>query len=111
MFDDMMHEVHVNEKWFYMTKVERYYLYKGKVLSLCSCKSKRFIENIMFMGVIVRPRSDSHRQRRMFDGKIGLWPFVKKELAKRNSKNLKAGILVTVPIILTKEEYRKMFFE
>src|SRR5690349_1607478 len=44
----------------------------------------------------------------MFPGKAGIWPFVTKEPAKRNSKNRKAGELVTKPVIVTKEIYSEM---
>ena len=33
-----------------------------------------------------------------FDGKIGIWPFITQEPAKRSSKNRKRGELETKPI-------------
>ena len=48
----------------------------------------------MFLAAVVRPRWDLHRKS-YFDGKIGIWPFVTKEEAKRNSRNRPAGTMVT----------------
>ncbi|XP_057520610.1 uncharacterized protein LOC130800874 [Amaranthus tricolor] len=44
-----------------------------------------------------------------FDGKIGIWPFIIQEPAKRSSKNRKRGELETKPIqSITKEHIRAM---
>ena len=44
-----------------------------------------------------------------FDGKIGIWPFITQEPAKRSSKNRKRGELETKPIqSITKEHIRAM---
>ncbi|ETV88712.1 hypothetical protein H257_00231 [Aphanomyces astaci] len=44
LFDDMMQCVHVDEKWFYATRVKRsYYLAPGEEPPHRTCKSKRFI--------------------------------------------------------------------
>jgi hypothetical protein len=72
MFMDMMHEVHIDEKWYYITKESNmYYLHKKKKAPLRTYKSKRFIEKIMFMGAIARPRYDQYRKQ-CFNDKIGL---------------------------------------
>lgn len=41
----------------------------------------------------------------MFDGKIGLWPFVSYEPAKRGSKIRKAGTVETNPLRVTRDVY------
>ncbi|TBU00910.1 hypothetical protein CWI39_1540p0010 [Hamiltosporidium magnivora] len=74
LFDDLYDYVHVDEKWFYLTK--------------------RFITKIMFMAAVARPRYDAHRNL-YFDGKIGIWQFVYKEPAQRNSKNMAKGTIIT----------------
>ncbi|XP_031120346.1 uncharacterized protein LOC116023482 [Ipomoea triloba] len=62
-----------------------------------TCKSKKFITKVMFLCDVARPRFDLERNE-MFDGKIGMFPFVYKEPAKRRSKNREAGTLETKPI-------------
>ncbi|ETW08077.1 hypothetical protein H310_02442 [Aphanomyces invadans] len=43
-FDDMHEDVHVDEKWFYLTKVKRrYYVYDDEEVAARAVKSKRFI--------------------------------------------------------------------
>ena len=59
-----------------------------------TCQSKRFITKVMFMAAVARPRGDVGSED-YFNGKIGIWPFVYKEAAKRNSKNRTKGTYVT----------------
>lgn len=104
-FFDMFDCVHVDEKWFNLTKIKQtFYLCPDEPDPLRTCKSKRFIEKVMFLAAVARPRFDFSRNKK-FDGKIGIWPFVVKEPARRNSKNRAAGTLVTKPINVTKEVY------
>nr|CCA28033.1 transposon protein putative [Albugo laibachii Nc14] len=57
----------------------------------------------MFLAAVAHPRCepfslpsfDFHRKC-IFDGKVGLWPFVEKYVAKRNSKNRQKGTILTV---------------
>jgi hypothetical protein len=94
-FQPMMDEVHIDEKWFYLTKTNRrYYLAKGEEPPHRTAKSKRFIVKVMFMAAVARPRHDTYRNQ-YFDGKIGIWPFVVKTPAKRGSKNRPAGTMET----------------
>ena len=45
----------------------------------------------------------------MFDGKIGMWPFVTYDPAKYNSKNRPKGTIVTKPIAsVNKDIVREM---
>ncbi|KAH0720220.1 hypothetical protein KY290_005136 [Solanum tuberosum] len=52
----------------------------------------------MFMAVVARHRFDQNGVE-LFSGKIGIFPFVVKEAAKRNSKNRAEGTLETKPIL------------
>ncbi|KAI3940898.1 hypothetical protein MKW98_008270, partial [Papaver atlanticum] len=94
-------------KWFYITKTAQiYYLHAEEDEPLRTCKSKRFITKIMFLTVVARPRFD-HAKQEMFDGKIGIWPFVIREAAKRNIKNRAAGTMETKAMkFVTKEIIR-----
>ena len=48
----------------------------------------------------------------MFDGKLGIWPFVYQEAAKRSSKNRPRGTIVTKNIeSVNKTEYVKALVE
>ncbi|XP_027076008.1 uncharacterized protein [Coffea arabica] len=108
----MFNVVHVDEKWFYMTKESKmYYLHPEEKQPLRTCKSKKFIANVMFLAAVARLRFDCSYYRE-FDGKIGIFPFVLKESTKRNSKNWIAGTLETKPILsVAKEVYRKCLIE
>ena len=47
----------------------------------------------------------------MFDGNIGMWPFVTYDPAKYNSKNRPKGAIVTKPIAsVNKDIVREMAF-
>ena len=110
-FQDMYDVIHVDEKWFYMTKAtKRYYLADGELEPLRSCKSKRVIEKVMFLAAVARPRYDHHRKT-MFNGNIGMWPFIVKEPARRASKNCPVGTMVTKPVMVGKDQYRNMLLE
>jgi hypothetical protein len=88
-FVDFNDVIHVDEKWFYLIKVKRsVYLAVGEEEPYVTAKSKRFIPKVMFLSATARPRGD-------FDGKLGLWPFVTQEAAKRNSVNRPRGTIVT----------------
>ncbi|XP_057793153.1 uncharacterized protein LOC131009762 [Salvia miltiorrhiza] len=97
-FEDMRNTIHIDEKWFYLTKTsDRYYLLPSEDEPYRSCQSKRFITKVMFMCAVARPQFDSDGVC-TFDGKIGIFPFIMKEPAKRNSKNRDKGTLETKPI-------------
>ncbi len=54
-FIDMFDYVHIDEKWFYLTKgLEKYYLLPDEAEPVRSCKSKRFITKVMFLAVVAR---------------------------------------------------------
>lgn len=112
LFEDMMDVVHIDEKWFFLSKeTERYYLLPGELEPYRTCKSKRFIPKIMFLAAVARPRVDRcHNER--FSGKIGIFPFVYKDRAKKSSKNREAGTIETKPILsITKDVYRTCLME
>ncbi|XP_049383023.1 uncharacterized protein LOC125847448 [Solanum stenotomum] len=113
-FSDMFNYVHIDEKWFLLSKkCERYYLLPEELESnpYRSCKSKNFITKVMFMAVVARPRFDQNGVE-LFSGKIGIFPFVVKEAAKRNSKNRATGTLETKPILsMTKDITRNCLIE
>ncbi|XP_022894148.1 uncharacterized protein LOC111408640 [Olea europaea var. sylvestris] len=86
-FVNMLNQIHIDEKWFYMSKTsQKYYLHLDETEPFCTCKSKMFITKIMFLTIVARPQVDGTTNE-AFNGKIGIWPFMSKEPTKRNSKN------------------------
>lgn len=108
LFHSMMNVIHVDKKWFYLTRnTQKYYLLNGEQEPHRTTKSKRFVQKVMFLTAVARPQWDHSRNQR-FDGKLGIWPFVKQEPAKNNSRNRPAGTLVTKNIdSINSEIYRK----
>ncbi|KAK9727222.1 hypothetical protein RND81_05G266600 [Saponaria officinalis] len=94
-FKDMSNHVHIDEKWFYLTKTtDTYYILPEEDDPYRSCQSKRFITKVMFMCAVSQPIIDNDGEV-IFDGKIGIFPFIEKEPAKRKSKNRAAGVMIT----------------
>ncbi|KAL6509896.1 hypothetical protein OROGR_022384 [Orobanche gracilis] len=94
----MHNTIHVDEKWFYLTKERgRYYLAPGEIEPYRGCKSKRFIPKIMFNCAISRPVIDKEGNI-LFDGKFGIFPFTIQKPAQRNSKQREKGTMETHPI-------------
>ncbi|XP_028061599.1 uncharacterized protein LOC114265064 [Camellia sinensis] len=112
MFESMYDYVHIDEKWFYISKeAERYYLLPEEEEPHRCCKSKRFITKVMFLVAVARPRFDENKNEE-FLGKIEIWPFTYKEPAKKNSKNRAAGTLETKAIVsVTKDVIRACLIE
>lgn len=108
-FISMHNIIHIDEKWFYMTKKsQNFYLLPDEDDPLRTCKSKNFIAKVMFLAAVARPRFDAQGNE-VFSGKIGVFPFVTKEPAKRTSVNRAAGTLETKPITSINREVIKSF--
>ncbi len=68
----MMDEIHIDEKWFYITREkECYIIVEGESVPERRVKSKRFIAKVMFLAAFARPRIDQTTGE-MWDGKIGM---------------------------------------
>ena len=92
-FIDMYNIVHIDEKWFYMTKKSStYYLLPVEEEPHRTCQSKNYITKVMFLAAMARPRYDGEGNE-IFSGKIGLFPFVTMQPAQRRSRNRAAGTL------------------
>lgn len=97
-FKPMQNVIHIDEKWFYLTKdTHRYYMTPMEEDPYRSCKSKKFIPKVMFMCAVCRPLFGSDGSV-IFDGKIGIWPFTEEVEAKRGSKRRPKGTKETKPI-------------
>ena len=63
------------------------------------------------MAAVARPRYNPNRKT-VFNGKIGIWPFVYQEAAKRNSKNRSKGTMETKVISsVTKDVVRRTILD
>ncbi|KAF0707641.1 hypothetical protein AaE_013517 [Aphanomyces astaci] len=95
-----------DEKWFFLTKVKRnFYGYADEVVPASRVKSKRYITKVTFLVDVARPRYDCHKKA-MFDGKIGIWPFLVQLPAQGNCKNRASGTMLTVPQSVASDIYR-----
>ena len=90
-FENMEDLIHVNEKWFYLTKDgQRFIILADEEEPYRHVQHKSFLTKIMFLCAVARPRYDTNKNA-WFDGKIGIWPIGKWEPAKRNSKKRAKG--------------------
>ena len=106
-FIGMYYVIHVDEKWFYITLVDRtYYLCNDEEAPRRFVKHKSHIQKIMFITAVARPRFASGICT--FDGKIGIWPFLEEVPAKKASKNRAKGTMELKTVNITKEVYRDM---
>ncbi len=91
--------VFIDEKWFYLhKKSKKYYLLPEEDDPHQTCKNKNYIPRLMFMCVCARPRFRDGNC--IFDGKIGCFPLVTYEPARRGNErtDLVRGDLVMKPI-------------
>ena len=85
-------EVNVDEKWFNLShEGNTYYLAPDEKPPDRRCKHKGYIDKVMFLSAVARPRMLPDGS--WWDGKIGIWPFGKHEPAKRDSINRPKGTL------------------
>ena len=108
-FINMNNIIHIDEKWFYLTKKkENYYILANEKEPYRTCKSKNFVGKVMFLTAVARPRFDAQGNVK-FDGKIGTFPFITKEPAKRSSINQPAGTLETKAMTSVGRDVSRLF--
>ena len=79
--------VHIDEKWFYLTRENNtYYLLPDEPQPMCTTKNKSCIAKVMFLTAVAKPRYGEGGEV-TFDGKIGTWTFVVESPAKNKSRN------------------------
>ncbi|RQM25920.1 hypothetical protein B5M09_000167 [Aphanomyces astaci] len=67
--DAMYDTVHVDEKWFFMTRLQRKVIgASGEKIKQRTCKSKRHLLKVMFLSAVARPRWDNSKEE-WFDGR------------------------------------------
>ena len=104
-------EIHVDEKWFYLTRdQENYIMLEEEEDPRRLVKHKSHIDKVMFLAATAKPRWDPNKSQ-WFDGKLGLWPFAHQVPAQRASANRPAGALEWKSISVNREVYKKMMIE
>lgn len=110
-FEDMHNIIHIDEKWFYFTRVKNsFYLTPEEELPYRATKSKRYITKVMFLAAVARPRYN-YTTRKYWDGKLGIWPIVHKVAAQRTSRNRSAGTMETKSLNLNGEVFTQYVIE
>ncbi|RHY28497.1 hypothetical protein DYB32_005936 [Aphanomyces invadans] len=85
---------------------KQYPLVNGQTIGRRAGNSKKFITKVMFLAAVARPRHDYERGF-SFEGKIGMWHFVRYLPALRNSRNRPAGTLVATLVNVDAAVYRE----
>ena len=107
-FLDMMDCVHVDEKWFFLSRQRERYLLLPEEKNPKRCvKSKSHITKVMFLCAVARPRFNTSANS-WWDGKLGIWPIGGWEPAQRASKNRPRGTLAWKNKPVTKGVYREL---
>ncbi|KAK9668486.1 hypothetical protein RND81_13G063900, partial [Saponaria officinalis] len=97
-FNDQTNLVHIDEKWFYMTKsCQRYYVTDSEQTPYRCVQSKKFIPKIMFMCVVARPLYTANGDC-IFDGKSGFFHLLHRCQQREIQRIDCAGTLKTKPI-------------
>ena len=107
-FLDMMDCVHVDEKWFFLSRQRESYLLLPEEKNPKRCvKSKSHITKVMFLCAVARPCFNTSVNS-WWDGKLGIWPIGGWEPAQRASKNRPRGTLVWKNKPVTKGVYQEL---
>ena len=107
-FLDMMDQIHVDEKWFFLSWQKKRYLLLPEEKNPKQCmKSKLHITKVMFLCAVVCPCFNPCANS-WWDGKLGIWPIDNWEPAKRGSKIRPRGTLVWKNKAVTKEVYHEL---
>ena len=110
-YNDLINEIHIDEKWFYLTRDgEAYILVDGERPPHRTCKHKSHITKVMFLCAMARPRWDNTTNT-YWDGKIGIWPVGEFVPAQRASRNRPRGTPVWKNISITRDVYRDLLIQ
>ena len=107
-FQDMRDRIHLDEKWFFLTREkERYLLVSDEKNPKRCVKHKSHITKVMFLCAVARPHFNTSANS-WWDGKLGIWPIGDWEPAQWGSKNRPKGTLVWKNKMVTKVVYRDL---
>ena len=107
-YQDMHDRIHLDEKWFFLTREkECYLLVLDKKNPKCCVRHKFHITKVMFLCAVARLRFNTSANS-WWDGKLGIWPIGDWEPAQRRSKNRPKGMLVWKNKMVTKIVHRDL---
>ena len=110
-FKHMEDLIHVDEKWFYLTKDgQRFIIAVDEAEPYRHVQHKTFLTKIMFLCAVARPRYNTNKNA-WFDGKIGIWPIGKWEPAKQSLKKQAKGMPVWKNQCITLDVYHEYLIE
>ena len=110
-YDDCFQSVHVDEKWFFISEKElRLYIAPGEMVPTRRCHNREHLLKVIFLAAVACPHFDAEGEC-IFDGKVGMWPFVERVEAKRTSKNCEKGTIETKVVPVNKIRYRDFMIE
>ena len=103
--------IHIDKKWFHLTKDgQRFIIAADEEEPYRHVQHKSFLTKIMFLCAVARPMYNM-RENAWFDGKIGIWPIRKWELAKRSSKKCSKGTPVWKNQCITQDVYHEYLIQ
>ncbi|KAE8783480.1 hypothetical protein D1007_43076 [Hordeum vulgare] len=92
-FKSMNNMVHIDEKWYDMTRVKNsYYVVPREPEPERTVSNTNSIGKVMFLTAVPKPRYSDEGEM-TFDGKIGTWAFVVETEAQRTSQNRDRGTM------------------
>ena len=104
-FEDMEDLIHIDEKWFYLTKDGQHFIIAAdEEEPYRHVQHKSFLTKIMFLCAVARPRYNTNKNT-WFDRKIGIWPIGKWEPAKWSSKKRAKGLPIWKNQCITRDVY------
>ena len=110
-FEHMEDLIHVDEKWFYLTKDgQRFIIAVDETEPYRHVQHKSFLMKTMFLCAVARSRYDMNKNT-WFHGKIGIWPIGKWEQAKRSSKKRTKGTPVWKNQCLMQDVHREYLIQ
>ena len=99
--------IHVDEKWFFAQRLHQpVWVPPRTAVPMFSVVHRDHIPKEMFLGAVALPI-----RRHNFDGMIGLYPVVKKIVAKRKSKNHDVGDEYDIADTMTADKFIEMLEE
>jgi len=111
-FNPQFNRVYVDEKWFYIApQLRRCYLsYKEDRPKPRRIRNKRHMTKVQFLVAVARPRFADNGDC-VFNGKIGVFPFVTEGVQQRTSNIRTRGDLVYRNVNVTSEVYQEYMFD
>ncbi|KAL6563295.1 hypothetical protein OROHE_005882 [Orobanche hederae] len=111
-FHDMHDHIHIDEKWFYLEKDSTtIYTHPNEFDPYRAVQNKNYKPKLMFLAVVGHPIIKPDGEV-IWDGKVGIFPFVYEEAAVRASKNRPAGTIQLKPILsVTRDVVKEMMIK